>query len=953
MRSRRSLRGNDESEEESASIPTTAVSRPPQPPTPFNTQAVRNLLLKVPSSRNNNRGSTTFKNTHRRRSTGMLNISSSSNNKINLETATKSNGKKKNKTNNFLFFNLPSIGKAVENEVKNNSAIVNNKKSANNNNIPPAPAPARKAGVVVKSASLTAANSGSTDIESEEETQEICKNNSDKKAVRRSLSVDMMDLLPITSIKIPVIPQQKSPPVVDQHNLKSPTPPPHQQEKEEKSTVPPSVPMERRLSSATAAALDIKYDIPLQNDDDEEEQVELLQVANEELVVDNSGNSDSHVDKQEAETVQQKPKYPTKNNRKRKQPFLPSPHSLKQDLKKRKKKAIEQKRNYTTCILSEILGEEMDVYKEETERVVENEIEQIELEITRSGSQPREIEEEERELEIKETQVEVGRRRYIPTQSNEEEEVIEKEDVHIVEEKLKLSTKIDNSVAGQQGKHETFAEVKVKETVAIEAYAEEMDLEEEVIDNRSLKDMDPAVDITEDGNTKMIEEKSLVRSDEETEQEEEEEEEIGRRRITRSLAKKLKLYESEDESEESETESESESDSDEAEDIEVEESAIAARQKNELVESVDEAIVVEHEEELMVTEPATDRSQSPNLDEVESMESEVEEEDPNATTRITRALSKRLQADKPAESTVGDEDEAMKTEDDEKEEESRLRATTGLQSRKLEEEELEEEEFNSSRSRLTRSQSRKLKDEGLRLSTPSPKPRQKTPTAPSKVKDNATKSKNLKKSPKLKSVTPTPSNRRSSSVTATTIATAAHAPYTKNILNFRERGQQIDPKDLFVYDTLLGEGQVGCANLAKYKGILVACKSKRRNTSTKIFNFQIQRELKFAAKLSVCRYVNRYIGWTYCRRSKVEEFAPETKSKLYVVQRYVSNGDARTYLNNRGKKRKQCVSGVNNGKLMSVICCYRSNISTSRGATSFDMFIFRPYRCSPTGYRYC
>lgn len=83
----------------------------------------------------------------------------------------------------------------------------------------------------------------------EEEKGSLCK-----KVVRRSYSVDMKDLLPITSINIPIIPQsQQQQPIVARQQ-----------------TELTSVPMKKKLSNATAAALDIMYDIIPDEEEDEE-----------------------------------------------------------------------------------------------------------------------------------------------------------------------------------------------------------------------------------------------------------------------------------------------------------------------------------------------------------------------------------------------------------------------------------------------------------------------------------------------------------------------------------------------------------------------------------------------------------------------------------------------------------------------------------------------------------
>ncbi|KAG2208747.1 hypothetical protein INT47_007846 [Mucor saturninus] len=114
-----------------------------------------------------------------------------------------------------------------------------------------------------------------------------------------------------------------------------------------------------------------------------------------------------------------------------------------------------------------------------------------------------------------------------------------------------------------------------------------------------------------------------------------------------------------------------------------------------------------------------------------------------------------------------------------------------------------------------------------------------------------------------------------------------------------KHGHQLTAEDLQVLDIVLGEGQMGMVHLANYKNLFVACKSKRVRTKSDTFYLQIESELKFAAELSMCRNINRYIGWIYCKRNRVEtDFKGNTK-KLYVLQRYVANGDARSYLDKR------------------------------------------------------
>ncbi|CAO3610052.1 unnamed protein product [Mucor fragilis] len=128
------------------------------------------------------------------------------------------------------------------------------------------------------------------------------------------------------------------------------------------------------------------------------------------------------------------------------------------------------------------------------------------------------------------------------------------------------------------------------------------------------------------------------------------------------------------------------------------------------------------------------------------------------------------------------------------------------------------------------------------------------------------------------------------------------APSQKGTL---QRGQ-LDPEDLQISETVLGEGQLGIVRLGFYKGLYVACKSKRPFTRSDGFHSQAKREMMFAAKLAACRYINRYIGWVSCRRELVERASSYSKHtpSLYIVQRYVPNGDARGYLEKRDSSFK-------------------------------------------------
>lgn len=111
---------------------------------------------------------------------------------------------------------------------------------------------------------------------------------------------------------------------------------------------------------------------------------------------------------------------------------------------------------------------------------------------------------------------------------------------------------------------------------------------------------------------------------------------------------------------------------------------------------------------------------------------------------------------------------------------------------------------------------------------------------------------------------------------------------------------ELDPTCLKITNKLLGEGQYGIVRLGTYQGIPIACKSRRVFTLKERYVLQAYRELEFAAKLSLCRYINRYMGWVYCTRHKVEEKVKSSRSELYVVQPYIENADARNYLSKRG-----------------------------------------------------
>lgn len=110
---------------------------------------------------------------------------------------------------------------------------------------------------------------------------------------------------------------------------------------------------------------------------------------------------------------------------------------------------------------------------------------------------------------------------------------------------------------------------------------------------------------------------------------------------------------------------------------------------------------------------------------------------------------------------------------------------------------------------------------------------------------------------------------------------------------------ELDSSLLTISTVTLGEGQYGIVRLGTYNGISVACKSKRDFTSRERALLQAYRELEYAAKLSLCRYINRYIGWTYCTRFSARKQKMNSRKELYILQPYIENADARTYLSKR------------------------------------------------------
>lgn len=103
----------------------------------------------------------------------------------------------------------------------------------------------------------------------------------------------------------------------------------------------------------------------------------------------------------------------------------------------------------------------------------------------------------------------------------------------------------------------------------------------------------------------------------------------------------------------------------------------------------------------------------------------------------------------------------------------------------------------------------------------------------------------------------------------------------------------IDPQDLKL-KRILGEGQMGMVMLAEYQSVPVACKSRRAKRNKQTFEDAITRELAFAARLSVCPYMNPCIGILRCKQARGGRLI--RGDDLYIVQRYYENGDLRDYM---------------------------------------------------------
>ncbi|KAI9249026.1 kinase-like domain-containing protein [Sporodiniella umbellata] len=131
----------------------------------------------------------------------------------------------------------------------------------------------------------------------------------------------------------------------------------------------------------------------------------------------------------------------------------------------------------------------------------------------------------------------------------------------------------------------------------------------------------------------------------------------------------------------------------------------------------------------------------------------------------------------------------------------------------------------------------------------------------------------------------------------------------KDIMRLMSDRGQIQSKHLSIGTELLGEGQTSLVYKAMHRGLEVACKTSRPQC-LKESESKIKRELNFAAKLLTCRFVNKYVGSVHCHPSEVmakDTLKRYTKSidkprnTLFIVQRYYSNGDGRTYFQTRKK----------------------------------------------------
>ncbi|KAF7724469.1 hypothetical protein EC973_000978 [Apophysomyces ossiformis] len=120
----------------------------------------------------------------------------------------------------------------------------------------------------------------------------------------------------------------------------------------------------------------------------------------------------------------------------------------------------------------------------------------------------------------------------------------------------------------------------------------------------------------------------------------------------------------------------------------------------------------------------------------------------------------------------------------------------------------------------------------------------------------------------------------------------------------------------FERSKLLGEGHIGKVMYATYRGVPIACKCRRLLKSRRTFYEHIKRELMFAAKLSVCRFANPYLGVFECKPHQLR-FSSSAKdtagpvitstsrahhSDIYIVQRYYEYGDLRDLMEKRASK---------------------------------------------------
>ncbi|KAI8390820.1 uncharacterized protein BYT42DRAFT_171215 [Radiomyces spectabilis] len=173
--------------------------------------------------------------------------------------------------------------------------------------------------------------------------------------------------------------------------------------------------------------------------------------------------------------------------------------------------------------------------------------------------------------------------------------------------------------------------------------------------------------------------------------------------------------------------------------------------------------------------------------------------------------------------------------------------------------------------------------------------------------------------------TASPSSRATTDNTssAATLTTLPHTATKKKKVTKKELLPEdvfplrLDKKDLVFMQSSLGEGEHGQVAVAKYGGLLVACKCRRSNQSQLVYNRNILHELRYAAKLSMGRFINPYIGVFKAELSEIlcsdvehNQRSPTEKQTntidYFIVQRYYENGDLRDYLHKLGRPLHPC-----------------------------------------------